>query len=93
MNRRLKKIEYVCKGDISDLALSSLSVEGLEHLLKFTIKGNSTLLNAIQVDKLRQQLHGWLHERANAPDGANWYETYDDEVEKDKLDNDTGDEK
>lgn len=35
---------------------------------------NGIVLNAVQVDKLRQQLHGWLHERANAPDGKNWVE-------------------
>lgn len=42
--------------------------------LRVDIGGESVVLNATQVDKLRQQFHGWLHERANGPGGANWRE-------------------
>lgn len=31
-------------------------------------------LNPVQVDKLRQQFHEWLHERANGENGLNWME-------------------
>lgn len=42
--------------------------------LSLSINGQGVELNAVQVDKLRQVFHGWLHERASGADGMNWIE-------------------
>ena len=42
--------------------------------LRILVDGSPAVLNAVQVDKLRQQFHGWLHERVVGPGGANWEE-------------------
>lgn len=46
-----------------------------EHHLKLDLgSGLYVLLNSVQVDKMRQQFHGWLHERALGEDSQNWVE-------------------
>lgn len=80
----MKRITYPNKNPITEKPDQKLLVR--EHtsngdLLVVEIVGSRgegtgyVALNPLQVDKLRQQFHGWLHERANTEDGVNWTES------------------
>jgi len=45
-----------------------------DHLVIDIEDGTPVVLDAVQVDKLRQQFHGWLHERALGSNGKRWEE-------------------
>lgn len=48
---------------------ASVTVRDDGDLLSFDLEGgNPVLLDTVQVDKLRQQCHEWLHRRALTPD-------------------------
>lgn len=68
----MKSITYFSKGATRNKMLVEDNHDR-DHL-RVSIAGFPVVLNSVQVDKLRQQFHGWLHERANSEDGDNWVE-------------------
>lgn len=73
----MKSITFFSKTPLpSPLRSGTLSVtEAAPDHLALSINGQEVEMNAVQIDKLRQVFHGWLHERADDPDGGkNWIE-------------------
>lgn len=78
----MQPISFYCKAGGKCSARHELRVEenaAQSGTLRLTVvdKHNNTapiVLNPVQVDKLRQVFHGWLHEQALGEDGVNWVE-------------------
>jgi len=69
----MKRITYFDQKDRTNQTTVVVEDYDRDHLM-VRIMSEFVILNATQVDKLRQQFHGWLHERANGPGGPNWRE-------------------
>lgn len=67
-------IRYFDKGGLKGRCLDVEKDTDFAGLLNIHMNGSHIYLNPLQVDKLRQQLHGWLHRQANSADGLNWEE-------------------
>jgi hypothetical protein len=70
----MRSITFFSKTPESETVMLVKDSGYMRDHLRIEVGGSAVQLNAVQVDKLRQVFHGWLHERANGEDGANWVE-------------------